>query len=96
MSCFTGHKWSDEPLIKQFLRAAIRIRPPRKSLFPAWDLGTVLKALLQHPFVPAETCPLWFLTVKLIFLTAITSVSRVSELQLYLAKILSASFSRTK
>ena len=69
LSCFTGYRWADEPLVKQFLKATMKINPPRKSLFPAWVLGTVLRALLLHPFVPAESCPFWFLTLKLFFLS---------------------------
>ena len=67
--------------VSQFLRGVFRLRPPSKSLIPSWDPQLVLKALSMAPFEPLEEIPLKYLTWKTVFLVAVTSASRVSELQ---------------
>ena len=57
------------------------MNPPRRNLVPSWDLAIVLAALREYPYEPLEDAPLQHLTLKAIFLLAITSVRRVSELQ---------------
>ncbi|XP_068108865.1 uncharacterized protein [Hyperolius riggenbachi] len=81
ISALTDQRWALHPLIKQFMLAAIKIRPPRKAIFPKWDLPLVLNYLSAAPFEPMEECSLWHLTLKACFLVAITSARRVSELQ---------------
>ncbi len=48
---------------------------------PTWDLAVVLKALSKAPFEPLEEVTLRFLRVKTVFLLAISSLKRVSDLQ---------------
>ena len=52
-----------------------------KSYVPVWDLAIVLDALLGFPFEPVETASLQAWTWKTVFLIAITSMARVSEIQ---------------
>ena len=68
-------------LITAWLRGYKHQRPPRRRLAPPWDLAIVLAALREAPYEPLEKAPLRELTFKAIFLLAITSVRRVSELQ---------------
>ena len=67
--------------IKAFLQGVFRTRPPAKPIVPRWDLGLVLTALGESPYEPAGEVPLDLWTRKTIFLVAITSAARVSELQ---------------
>lgn len=86
LSAMTGVKWAQEPLIIQFQKACLKLRPPRKPSFPTWDLSVVLEALSHEPFFPLENVSLWDLTLKVTFLIAITSAKRVSEIQALQAK----------
>ena len=86
LSAKTGTRWALHPLIIQFMKACIKIRPPRKPSFPAWDLSVVLEALSNPPFFPLNSISLWDLTLKLTFLIAIASARRVSELQALMSK----------
>ena len=57
------------------------MNPPRRLLVPPWDLAIVLAALREFPYEPLENASLQHLTLKALFLLAVTSVRRVSELQ---------------
>lgn len=78
LSAKTGIIWALHPLVIQFMKACLKIRPPRKPTFPALDLSTVLDALSKPPFFPVESISLWNLTLKLTFLITITSVRKKS------------------
>lgn len=67
--------------VSRFLNAADRLRPRIKNLCPPWNLNWVLNALTAAPFEPLAEIPIRLLTLKTIFLVAITSARRVSELQ---------------
>lgn len=47
LSSFTSKRWTLEPLVKKFLRGVLRLRPPRRNIYPQWDLSLVL-SLLNH------------------------------------------------
>ena len=49
-------------------------------MMPPWTLSVVLKALLEKPFEPLATMDLRILTLKTVFLVAITTARRSSEL----------------
>uniref|UniRef100_A0A803K2V7 Core-binding (CB) domain-containing protein n=1 Tax=Xenopus tropicalis TaxID=8364 RepID=A0A803K2V7_XENTR len=66
--------------IRTFLQGVSRLVPPFRHPIPPWDLNLVLKALLEPPFEPLESVELQFLTWKTVFLVAIASIRRVSEL----------------
>ncbi len=69
------------PLAIRFLRGIRRLRPPVCPRMPVWDLAVVLEALSKAPFEPLEEVPLRCLTVKTVFLLAISSLKRVGDLQ---------------
>lgn len=76
-----GIKWALDPLVTQFLKACLKIRPLKKPTFPTWNLATVLKALSSPPVHTVDAVSLWDFTLKTTFLIAITSGKRVSEMQ---------------
>ncbi len=69
------------PLAIRFIWAIRRLRPPICPKMPTWDLAVVLEALSRVPFEPLEEVPLRFLTVKTVFLQAISSLKRVGDIQ---------------
>ena len=78
---WNGTKLGIHPKITQFLKGAFNINPPVKRLLPNWNLSIVLDVLKSHPFEPLGGLDLKMLTYKTVFLLAITSARRVSELQ---------------
>ena len=54
--------------------------PDLRPLLPNWDLPSVLGALVASPFEPLSTCDMKYLTWKTVFLLALATASRVSEL----------------
>ncbi len=69
------------PLVVRFLRGTRRMRPATRPRIPTWDLAVVLGALAEAPFEPMESAEAKYLTLKMAFLLAITSLRRVGELQ---------------
>ncbi|KAK0136861.1 hypothetical protein N1851_026944 [Merluccius polli] len=69
-------------LILQFLKGAWRLTVHRtRATIPSWDLEVILDALRRPPFEPLGAADLKWLSLKTVFLLAITSTRRVSELQ---------------
>ncbi len=65
----------------QFLIEGMNISRPRKrKIMPSWDLPTVLKYLNGTPFEPCQSSSLRDLTIKTVFLLAMASGRRCSEL----------------
>ncbi|CAJ0950162.1 unnamed protein product [Ranitomeya imitator] len=54
--------------------------PPNRALLDAWDLNLVLSVLQEVPFKPLQDISLTYLSWKVVFYVAITSIRRVSEL----------------
>lgn len=69
------------PYVIRLLKGVFNSRPPRVRLIPEWDLLKVLKALEKSPFEPMLKVPLKFATWKTVFLVAITTFRRCSDLQ---------------
>lgn len=69
------------PYISRLLKGVFHSRPPKVKLLPEWDLELVLKVLENRPFEPLHEVSLKFLTFKTIFLIAITTFRRCSDLQ---------------
>ena len=69
------------PLVCKWLKGFKAANPPRRLLVPPWDLNVVLAALREAPYEPLKKASLKALTFKTLFLVAITSARRVSELQ---------------
>ena len=55
-------------------------RAHKRELVPDWDLSLVLNCLLRDPFEPLETVPIKLVTWKTVFLLALASGKRRSEL----------------
>ena len=56
-------------------------RPRFMPVLPQWDLGIVLEALSKPPYEPLSEASLKHLTLKTVFLLAMASAGRRSELQ---------------
>jgi hypothetical protein len=69
------------PYIIRLLKGVFNLRPPITKLLPEWDLPKVLKAIQKYPFEPLMKTSLKYVTYKAVFLTAITTYRRVSDLQ---------------
>ncbi|XP_039179600.1 uncharacterized protein LOC120299160 isoform X1 [Crotalus tigris] len=80
LMCDNLHSLSQHPAVAAFLKGAINTRPPTVHRYPSWDLPKVLQALSMSPFEPLGSCSLYFLSLKVAFLVAITSARRISEL----------------
>nr|XP_014436600.1 uncharacterized protein LOC106733006 isoform X1 [Pelodiscus sinensis]XP_025034791.1 uncharacterized protein LOC106733006 isoform X2 [Pelodiscus sinensis] len=68
------------PTTKRFLKGMSNLYPHYTQPADPWDLKMVLNSLTARPFEPLATCTLYDLSMKVIFLLAITSARRVSEL----------------
>uniref|UniRef100_A0A803K8I3 Tyr recombinase domain-containing protein n=1 Tax=Xenopus tropicalis TaxID=8364 RepID=A0A803K8I3_XENTR len=66
--------------VRTFLQGVARISPMFRHPIPPWDLNLVLNALLDSPFEPLSEVEIETLTRKTVFLVAISSARRVSEL----------------
>ena len=69
------------PLISAVLANMDILRPRRQVLFPRWDLDIVLSYLQSDVFEPMDAIALTFLTYQAVFLVALASALRVSELR---------------
>ncbi|KAI2668821.1 Transposon Ty3-G Gag-Pol polyprotein [Labeo rohita] len=76
-----GAPLGSHPLLSRFLRGARRLRPPVKTKIPSWDLAIVLEGLVGTPFEPLESASDKLLTLKMVFLMAITSLKRIGDMQ---------------
>ena len=76
-NCSVSNNSNLSKVIKGIFNSSPLVRP----LLPNWDLPSVLWTLCDHPFEPISSCDLKFLTWKTVFLLALSSASRVSELQ---------------
>ena len=69
------------PYIIRLLRGVFNSRPPKVNLVPEWDLQNVLDMLQKSPFETLLKADIKCLTYKVVFLTAITTYRRCSDLQ---------------
>ncbi|XP_068114992.1 uncharacterized protein [Hyperolius riggenbachi] len=81
LSVFLERKLAQEDYIIRFFQALRRLKPSIRSRVPSWDLNTVLQGLCESPFEPLSQVSDKFLTLKTIFLLAITTARRIGELQ---------------
>nr|XP_025038502.1 uncharacterized protein LOC112545154 [Pelodiscus sinensis] len=68
------------PMMTRFFKGLINLNLPYRPPPPAWSLDLVLDVLTRPPFEPLATVLMPVLTMKVLFLLAITSARRVSEL----------------
>ncbi|KAE8590612.1 hypothetical protein XENTR_v10018130 [Xenopus tropicalis] len=66
--------------VRTFLQGVSRLSPPFRHPVSPWDLNLVLSVLMEVPFEPLKEVGMDFLTWKTVFLVAISSARRVSEL----------------
>ena len=69
------------PYIIRLLKGVFNSRPPKSKLLPEWDLQKVLNMLQKEPFEPISAASLKLITYKVVFLTAISTFRRCSDLQ---------------
>ena len=69
------------PYIIRLLKGVFNSRPPVTKLLPEWDLFKVLDLLQKSPFEPLKHADLKYVTFKTVFLIAITTFRRCSDLQ---------------
>ncbi|XP_018425159.1 PREDICTED: nucleolar protein 6 [Nanorana parkeri] len=81
LSVFFQVSLARDQLVARFFKALERLRPVVVRSVPQWNLSTVLQVLTAAPFEPLDEVSLRNLTLKTVFLVAITSARRVSELQ---------------
>lgn len=75
-----NNKVTTHPNVKRFIKGVHHINPPVVHCFPSWDLHLFLQAFTQTPYEPLFSISLSNLTLKTIFLMAVTSTRQVSEL----------------
>ena len=71
---------SSSPEISMLFRNFEQSIPPRTIPQPKWDLNIVLQSLIRAPFEPISAISLRNLTLKTVFLLALASAKRVSEI----------------
>lgn len=70
--------WEDD--VAAFLRSMSIERPRSLTQAPKWDLSVVLRSLMGFPFEPMSQVDLKFVTWKTVFLVAMATSQRRSEL----------------
>ena len=78
---FEGYTVSSHPFVSAWLKGAYNIKPPVHPAVPRWSLPLVLHSFMEAPYEPMEKASLSVWTRKTIFLVAISSGARCSELQ---------------
>ena len=71
---------SSSPEISMLFRNFEQSIPPRTISQPKWDLNIVLQSLTRPPFEPINSISLRNLTLKTVFLLALATAKRVSEI----------------
>lgn len=75
-----GRKVGEHPSIARLIKGVFNLRPPLKPVPPQWDLDVVLKALKGKPFEPLLKTSLKWITLKTVFLVALATAARSSDL----------------
>ena len=80
-------RWEDDCIA--LFKSMLLQRPRSLQVTPKWDLSIVLHSLMKHPYEPMAHCDLKRLTLKTVFLLAVATAQRRSELHaLSLKKVL--------
>ena len=66
--------------LRNLIKGLFNTNPTIRQLAPNWNLPLVLLMLTKTPFEPLEDSELKFLTMKTVFLVALASAARVSEI----------------
>ena len=76
-----GKRVGDLPEVSRVVRGVFNLRPPISAGVPLWDLDIVLKGLQNPPFEPLASVHLRWLTLKVVFLVALVTACRSSDLR---------------
>ena len=79
-ACGSRTELSYSQELSSLIRSFQLERPLQRKVAPQWNLSLVLQALTKPPFEPIAKCELKFLTLKTVFLVALASGRRRSEL----------------
>ena len=88
--------FSCHPVLSDIIRSMELEKPVISRVVPHWDLSLVLDSLKKSPFEPMSSCSLKCLTQKTVFLIALASGRRRSELHALSATPGSVKFSANK
>lgn len=75
-----------DPSLSRLLSSFHRDRPKALTTLPPWDLRVVLEYLMSAPFEPMALCNMKYLTLKTVFLLALASGNRRSEIHAWTAQ----------
>ena len=82
-----GFNLAEDPVLKDLVKA-FEVEVPRARVrAPSWNLDVVLRALSLAPFEPLSSASFRDLTKKTLFLVALATAKRVSELQALTHKV---------
>jgi len=79
-SMVQGQPLGLDPSIRRWIKGFEHTKGIPRMILPTWCLELVLATLSEPPFEPIRTCRLKYLTWKTVFLLAITSGRRASEM----------------
>jgi hypothetical protein len=77
---FSGRDIGNSKSLSDLLASFQRDRPRATNRMPSWDLALVLRSLTRHPYEPLTKASDKDLSLKTVFLLALATGSRVSEL----------------
>ncbi|MPC63056.1 hypothetical protein E2C01_057148 [Portunus trituberculatus] len=80
MSRPSGIDLSTYPDLSSLFRSFVVFCPSHLPRLPAWDLSLILRSLLRPPYEPLRSASLRNVSLKTMFLLALTSARRVSGL----------------
>ena len=70
----------EHPTLIKLLKGVFNLRPPTRTLTTSWSLDTVLTKLRLPPFEPLISVTMKALTLKTVFLVALATAGRSSDL----------------
>ena len=93
---FSSVDFSSHPVLSDIIRSMELEKPTTSRIVPHWDLSLVLDCLRKSPYEPLSSCSLKCLTQKTVFLLALASGRRRSEIHALSATSGSVKFSADK
>ena len=88
--------FSSDPVLSDIIKSMELEKPVVSKVVPHWDLSLVLDCLKESLFEPMSSCSLKCLTQKIVFLIALASGQRHSEIHALSASSGSVNFSADK
>ena len=79
----SGQNVGSDPIISELIKSMELQRPVQRSLAPKWDLSCVLSSLCSEPYEPLHRASRFHLTLKTVFLLALATARRVSEIHAF-------------